>query len=205
MSQLILTILVVLGIPKRSRDLIAFVQAVIAKMTNNPNFTTPTPTLAAISGALTAYEDAETAMKTTKGTKGDRAAKRRDLVVLLKHLRDYVQLCCESNIESALAVAESANMRLRLVPARLKAALTITQGLVSGSVVCTAKAVAKQATYYFSYSVDQKSWISTPDSMKSKITILGLTPGQTYYFRFRALTRKGGMSDYSQIVSFIVK
>jgi len=204
MAQLIFTILVVLGIPKRSRDLISFVQAVIARMTNNPNFTTPTPTLVAVSGALTAYENAETAMKTTKGTKGDRAQKRRDLVALLKHLRDYVQQCCESNMENALGIAESANMRLRVVAVHMKAALTITQGLVSGSVVCDAKAVAKDATYYFSYSVDKTSWISIPDTMKSKVTISGLMPGQTYYFRFRALTRKG-MGDPSQMVSFLVK
>ena len=204
MAQIILTILVVLGVPKRTRDLIAFVKAVIAKMTNNPNFTTPTPTLAAVSSALAAYETAETAVQTTKGAKGDRAGKRRDLVAVLKHLRDYVQQICEANTENALAIAESANMRLQSTPARIKAALTITQGLVSGSVVCDAKAVARDATYYFCYSMDEKSWVSVPEGMKSKVTISGLTPGQTYYFRFRALTRKG-MSDPSQIVSFLVK
>ncbi len=204
MAQLILTILVVLGLPTRARDLITYVQAVIAKMTNNPNFPTPSPTLATVSTALTAYETSEAAMKTSKGVKGDRAAKRSALVALLKHLRDYVQQICELNVANAAAIAESANMRLRLVTIHVKAALTITQGLVSGSVVCDAKAVAKQATYYFSYSLDEKNWISVPETMKSKITISGLTPGQTYYFRFRALTRKT-MSDPSQIVSFLVK
>jgi len=124
--------------------------------------------------------------------------------VLLKHLRDYVQQCCESNMENAFAIAESANMRLWVAGVRVKAALTITQGLVSGTVVCDAKAVARQATYYFSYSVDEKNWVSVPETMTCKITISGLTPGQTYYFRFRALTRKG-MGDPSQIVSFLVK
>ncbi len=204
MSQIIVTILVVLGLPTRARDLIAFVKAVIAKMANNPNFTTPTPTLATVSSALAAYETAETAMQTTKGVKGDRAAKRSALVATLRHLRDYVQQICEANVENALAIAESANMRLRSMPVRIKAALTITQGLVSGTVVCDAKAVAKQATYYFCYSVDEKNWVSVPETMKSKVTISGLTPGQTYYFRFRALTRKG-MGDPSQIVSFLVK
>jgi hypothetical protein len=41
------------------------------------------------------------------------------------------------------------------------------------------------------------------ETMKAVTVISGLTPGQTYYFRFRALTRKG-MRDWSQIVSLLV-
>jgi hypothetical protein len=40
--------------------------------------------------------------------------------------------------------------------------------------------------------------------MRTVTVISGLTPGQTYYFRFRALTRKG-MRDWSQVVSLIVR
>ena len=40
-------------------------------------------------------------------------------------------------------------------------------------------------------------------TMKTKLVVTGLTPGQTYYFRFRAHTRKGDI-DYSQVVSLMV-
>jgi hypothetical protein len=40
--------------------------------------------------------------------------------------------------------------------------------------------------------------------MKATITVSGLTPGQTYYFRYYTITRKG-QSDPSQIFSILVK
>jgi hypothetical protein len=71
-------------------------------------------------------------------------------------------------------------------------------------VVCDVKAPGIPATYYWGFSLDQRGWTSAADSMTARVTIAGLTPGQTYYFRYRTLTRKG-MSDFSQIVSFLVK
>jgi len=204
MAQLVLMVLVILGLPPRNKDLIAFTKAVIAKMTGNPYFSTPTPTLASVGAALAAFESSETSMKTTKQVAGDRAKKRVTLVTLLKHLRDYVQGICESDVDNSAAIAESAGMRLRKLAKQVKAALAVVQGRVSGSVVCRIKAPGIPATYYLMYSLDEKGWVSAPDSTTCKIAVSGLTPGQTYYFRYRMLTRKG-MSDLSQTVSFLVK
>ena len=142
-------------------------------------------------------------MKTSKMVVGDRAKKRRALVTLLEDLRHYVQTICQADADNAAAIAESAGMRLKIFTKHVKAAFAVVQGHVSGSVVCSVKASAIPTTYYFSYSLDQKSWTSVPDVMVSKITISGLTPGQTYSFRFRTLDRKG-LSDFSQIVTFMV-
>lgn len=204
MSRLVLTILVVLGLPARNKDLIGFVKAVIQKMTGNANFPSPTPTLAQVGTALADFETSETSMKTKRGVAGDRAAKRSALVTLMNHLRHHVQEICEADLENAAAIAESAGMRLRKIGARTKAAFTVVQGLVSGSVVCSVRAPAPQATYYWTYSLDQKSWTSVPETMTCTVTISGLAPGQTYYFRSRVLTRKA-MSDFSQVVSLLVK
>jgi hypothetical protein len=204
MLQLVFTIYVVLGLPKRNKDLIAYVNAIIAKMTGNVNFPTPTPTLAAISAALAAFVTAEAAMGVSKGVKGDRTTKRTELVALLKHLRDYVQQICESNMANAAAIAESAGMRLKDLTIPVKEAFTVTQGLLSGSVDCEVRAPGIPTTYYWSFSVDQKIWSNAPDSMTAKVTITGLTPGQLYYFRYRTMTRKG-TSDFSQYVSLLVK
>ena len=73
---------------------------------------------------------------------------------------------------------------------------------VSGAVVLVALAAARNAMYWYEYSLDQKTWTSVPQIMRSKITIAGLTPGSVYYFRFRAQARKE-MGDYSQIVSLM--
>jgi hypothetical protein len=204
MAQIVFMVLVILGIPRRNQDLIAFVRIVLAKMTGNPNFPSPTPPLLSVGNALTAFETAETTMSTSKQAAGDRAGKKAALIALLKHLRDYVQNICEANIDIAAAIADSAGMRLKKTMRRYKAAFAVVQGSVSGAVVCNIKVPGIPTTYYLSYSQDEKSWVSAPDSMLCKITVSGLTPGQTYYFRYRTLTRKG-MSDFSQIVSFLVK
>jgi len=203
MQQLILTVLVVLGLPKRNQDLIAYVQAIILKMTGNANFPTPSPSLATVSAALASFQSSQTGTKTTKG---DRTAKKKALRVLLGHLGDYVQGICEANIDTAAAIAESAGMRLRNYTVRTKLLISVKQGLLlpSGSVTCKAKSAAKDATYYWFYSLDQKTWTSVPEQMQTTITISGLTPGQTYWFRYRALTRKG-MGEYSQSFSLLVK
>lgn len=70
--------------------------------------------------------------------------------------------------------------------------------------ICDVRSAGSPATYYWSYSLDQKTWTSAPDSLKSRVTIFGLTPGQNYYFRYHTLTRKG-TSDVSQAVSLLVK
>ncbi len=57
--------------------------------------------------------------------------------------------------------------------------------------------------YYWEISLDQQSWTSVPETLKARATITGLTPGQRYYFRFRAHTRKG-LGDYSDVVTLIV-
>jgi hypothetical protein len=158
MTQLLFTIMVVLGLPSRNKDLIAWVKTLIVKMTGNAYFPTPSPSLSTVSTALADFESAETTMKTKKGVKGDRATKRRALVAVLKHLRDYVQGACEADPEHAAAIAESAGMRLMRFVAAAKAVFAVYQGPVSGSVVCDVKAPGIHATYYFSYSLDQKGW-----------------------------------------------
>ncbi len=52
-------------------------------------------------------------------------------------------------------------------------------------------------------SVDQLSWTDLPDTIKSNTKVSGLTPGQTYYFKQRAIT-KAGEGNWSQIVLIMV-
>ena len=125
-------------------------------------------------------------------------------MTLLGQLRDYVRTIAESDPENALSIIESAGMSLKKLVLRVKALISVVEGPTSGTVVCEAKAPGGHANYFWFYSLDQKSWTSVPEAMKSKITISGLTPGQTYYFRHYIMTRKGN-SDMSQIVSLMVK
>jgi hypothetical protein len=124
----------------------------------------------------------------------------------LHHLRDSVQAVAEAQASPADAatVITSAGMRIRKVTKRNKPPVSVRQGAVSGSVVLEALRVAAVAMYWWQYSLDQKNWTEVPETMKVKVALSGLTPGQVYYFRFRAHTRKGPV-DFSQVVSRMVQ
>ena len=87
---------------------------------------------------------------------------------------------------------------------RNKPPVQAVDGPTSGSVWLLCLRLAKTATYFWQFSLDQKAWTDAPETMRAKLLLSGLTPGQTYYFRFRALTRKGPV-DYSQVVSLLVR
>jgi Fibronectin type III domain len=88
--------------------------------------------------------------------------------------------------------------------ARNKPELAAKQGDVSTVVVLVAKVLGLPAVYWYDYSLDQKTWTTVPQTTKASTVVSGLTPGQTYYFRFHAFSRKG-LTDYSQVVSLLVR
>jgi hypothetical protein len=84
-----------------------------------------------------------------------------------------------------------------------KAPIAVAWGQISGSVVVVLKALGRNVVYYVQYSLDGIHW-SEVQLQGSKIPISGLTPGQTYQFRFRAL-KKNVYTDFSQPVTLLVK
>ncbi len=204
MAQIIYTIFVVLNFPRTVAGLIAFAELIVQKMTGNSNFPTATATLTAASNAITAYQATISSSSTTKGLKGQRTGARNALLAVLKQLRDIVRLVAEASPENALAIVESAGMSLKKRAIRLKALISVVDSGVSGTVICRAKAPGIPTNYFWFYSLDNKSWTSVPQVMKSKLVLSGLTPGQVYYFRYYTMNRRG-TSDLSQVFSLLVK
>ncbi len=204
MSQVLYAIIVVLHVPRTAAGLIAFAQLVVQKMTGNAYFPAPTPALSAVTSAIEAYASAVSASQTTKGLKGLRASTKRTLIGLLNQLCDYVGVIASANPELALQIAESAGMTLKAPTWHYKGLISVVQGALSGTVVCRAKAPGIPTNYFWSYSLDQKTWTDVPLALTATITLTGLTPGQTYYFRYHTMNRKG-TSDPSQVVSLMVK
>ena len=196
MAQILMSVLVILGLPSRNADLLAFAKAVLTALTGNPHFPNPTPTLATFAADVAGLEQAKTAT--------ERKARRTKVVQDLRHLRDYVQSVVETLTTDVLAVVETSGFRARKRGTVNKQALAVKDGSVSGEVHLVAKAVARVATYYWQWSLDGKTWTSVPDTMKATAVVAALTPGQTYEFRFRALSRAGA-SDFSQTVSHVVR
>jgi hypothetical protein len=175
-------------------------------MTNNSYFGTPLPTLASVTAAIAALVTAQNATAgRPPGAVAARNVKQRDLVQLLQHLGDYVLGIAEQSPENAAAIVASASMYLVQRQFVVKPEFAVYQGAVSGEVSLVARAgKGGRATHYWQFSLDQKNWQSVADTDKARTTVSGLTPGQVYYFRHASM-RKGVRTDWSQIVSFLVK
>jgi hypothetical protein len=190
MSAQPIFVYVVVDIPKPPKDLAVFARAVISHLTGNVLFPSPSPAL----GVCTEHVDElDTAIEATttraRGTRQSCKAAAKRVRSDLRKLGNYVQsvletLPVEADPEQA---AHSAFMRLRRRARRTKAFLAARPGMVSGSVELVAKKVPRVLTYYWEYSLDQVTWFSVPETPQANTEILGLTPGKTYYFRFRTL------------------
>jgi hypothetical protein len=53
-------------------------------------------------------------------------------------------------------------------------------------------------------STDGKTFTKAVDTQKVTAVVTGLTPGQTYYFRFHAFVRGTGYTNNSQVVTLLV-
>ena len=195
---------VVLGAPKKRADLGTFAQVILTMLTGNAHYPNPSPALSILTAAIALFFTTQTTAKTkVAGAASTHKDAALALLRVLNHLRDFVQGTIESAPLNAISVIESAGMRVTKQRARSKPQLAVKEGL-STMVTLMAKALVGNAVYYWEYSLDQKTWTSATESFKATAEIAGLTPGQTYYFRFRGLTLKG-KTDYSQVVSLIVK
>lgn len=193
--------------PSQDAGLVTFCRNVCTAFETNPKLANPTPSLAVFKGDVDAFDTAQ--QKAVNGGKGkakDRNAARKKVKADVHHLRDFLQGIAEQepNPAAAAALIQSVLSVKRAAKRQPKPELAAKNTGISGRVLLDAKAVANEATYFFEYSVDSKTWTSVPDAMQCKVTIDGLTPGTKYYFRFRATMRKS-RRDYSQIVSLIVQ
>jgi hypothetical protein len=135
----------------------------------------------------------------------DRDAKALKVFRHIGHIVDYVQSVADTLTSPADAVALilSAGLDVRKFrPARKRPLAARYTGL-TGEVLLVALAIAGAGAYYWEFSLDQLVWTAVPETRDSRTTIKGLTVGQTYYFRVRALTRKG-KTDYVTPVNLVV-
>jgi hypothetical protein len=199
-------VLVSLKLPKTVPALLLVAQRILQAMTDNPHFPSPNPPLKKFAAALADLEDAEaTALSRARGTAAARNAKRAALVSLLTRLKAYVQGVADDSPEQARSIIESAGMNVqeRVLPP--KPSLAVKPAAVSGSVKLIARAVAKEASYEWAFSDDdRKTWKPVPRAMQANTVVSGLTVGEWYSFRFRAATRKG-TGDWSEAVAFLVR
>jgi hypothetical protein len=196
-----------LGIPKKNADVILYASNIVQKMTGNPAFSTPTPTLAALTAATNDLHSAETAaLSRAKGSATVRDDKRTVLVSLLQQLDGYVQSIADATPENGAAIIESAGLAVRKMTAHGKRAFAAKQGALAGSATLTAATAGPRSSYEWQYSIDGgKSWAFAPATTQGKTAVAGLPSGTTVQFRYLAVTPKGGQGDWSPAVALLVK
>jgi hypothetical protein len=196
----------VLLLPRSDGALTTFAGAVLAAITGDPDFASLSGLAQTLAKDLKDYQDAQVAAKGGGKAKAKARSKAKAKVREdLGHIKDGVLGLAEQQVgaPARTALITKAGLSVRKTTKRDKPELAAKNTDVSGNVLLDAKAVAPSAVYFFEYSVNQKDWTALPEIMQHKTTIKGLTAGQTYYFRFRATTRKG-RRDYSQVVSLLV-
>jgi len=198
--------LVSLLLPIAVGALITFAEAIVRALTGNPLFPNPAPTIAVLTQAIADLQTAETAaLARTKGAVITRNEKKVALVALLQQLKGYVQTVADANVENGASIISSAGLSVRKVPTRAPRVFTAKPGSTSGTATLVAASAGRRSAYEWEYSTDGgKTWVITPATLQAKSTILGLTPGATVLFRYRAVT-KIGEADWSQSVSLIIK
>ena len=197
--------LAVLKLPNKVAGLGPYALQIVASMTGNASFPTPTPTLATVSAAVTDYQNAEaSALARAKGAAATRNAKRKALVQLLELLKAYVQTVADASASDSEGIILSAGMAVKKTPVRAPRIFEAQQEPVSGSVKLVAPAAARRASYNWEYSTDGKTWVTVPSTLQAKTVVTGLTAGTTVQFRYQPLI-KTGEGNWSQIVSLLVK
>jgi hypothetical protein len=199
--------IVVLGIAHLTvHDFIGKTSAILAAMTGNISFPSPSPTLATVTSDSTALTNAQAvALTRAKGAAAERNVKLAIVVSDLKLLAAYVQGVADGDPANALSIIESAGMSVKKPGQKTpKQDLALKHGAVSGVVDVLAKAQGPRTSYEWQWSTDGKTWSALPTTIQAKTSITGLIPGTTIYVRHAVVT-KTGVGDFGQVVSTMVQ
>jgi hypothetical protein len=187
--------------------LVTDVTTIVTSLTTNPNYATPSPALALITTANSAFSAAiAAAADGGKQATSDKYAKRAELVSLMRQLANYVQGACLNDMTKLLSSGFPVQK-----PDRSPASIPVTpiapkvaQGL-TGQAVPVTKPV--DFTYIYNWRVALASkpddFVQHGQSTAARTTFEGLTPGQAYVFQCNAVGT-AGTSDWSNAGSLMV-
>lgn len=197
-------VLVALKLPKAVPMLITRTQSTVEGMTGNPKFSSPTPTLAAVTVACNDFIAAEaTANTKVKGAAQTRNQKKKTLELLMEQLGQYVQGVADADPENAEAIILSARFMVRAVKLPAARVFAAARGKLTGSVNLRAPGAGQRTSYEWQYSIDGHTWTLAAVTIQAKTTISNLTVGAMYSFRYKVVS-KTGEADWSSVITFVV-
>lgn len=176
--------------------LVLDVNAIIAAMTGNKYYLTPSPTLLVVIAALTDFTNARAAAADGGTTlTAIKKAKRAALVSLIRALALYVQATCNGD----LAVLKSSGFPTQkpqpqpIGPLPAPANLTVVLGLKTGELAASVAPVFGAANYNWSVAAATAPTVElqAEQTTAAEITFAGLTPGLTYIVKVNVLGTAG--------------
>lgn len=188
-------------------DLIQRARQIVVQMTGNANFTTPSPTLANITGAANAAETAyEAALDGGKTLKAVARAKEQVLRNLLTLLASYVDNVSQGDtikiLSSGMFVKSPATAHV--VPAQ-PVIVKAVPGVHSGEVRIRVNRVAHANTYKVEANIgDGGVWQLAGIFTQSKMVIDSFTPHSVIRVRVTAIG-PGGTSQVSDDAEAVVR
>ena len=181
--------------------------SIISSMTGNAHFPTPAPTLAQLETAADNYSSA--LVKAGTGNRADVADKNAKRETLVEHLR---RLCKSVNViangDAAMLLTSGFDLSKDPQPIVISKPeiLRIENGVASGQLLLSVKAVKGAYSYLHEYTTDAAlspdSWVSTM-STSAKAVFNNLQPGTVYYCRV-AVVGSNNQMLYSDAASRMV-
>ena len=180
-----------------------FTGQVIAGLTGNAAFPTPTVSLADLGTAKTAFEDALTAL--AQGGKQATAIKNAAREALVNQLRleaNYVQGAANNDLATLLSSGfQAASTNTAQSPLATPGIVDIVNEM-STQLVVRGKPVANAHAYEAPVTPDTSGFATAGTFTAGRRMVLtGLTPGQIYTVQIRAIGGSTGYSDWSNPVS----
>ncbi len=186
----------------------ADVQGAITGMTDNPNFPSPAPSLKAVGTALGAFTDAlAAAVNRGKVETAAKNARRAELASLMRQLASYVTLTSDGDMEKLLSSGfpyqKPVRNRVGTLPAPVAPTLRI--GMKSGALDATVPPIYGAGSYNWRVALASKpdTFVQIAQTIGSRYTFQGLTPGQAYNVEVNAVGA-AGPGDWSDLSTAIV-
>ena len=163
-------------------------QFIVTSMTDNTNFPSPTPGLAAVGTALTEYSVAKAEAAGRDRTKvAIKNSKKLALQLLLKTLANYVALT--ANGDEAMLVSSGFQLvreAQTTPPLEAPENFNVTGGFNQGEIVTKVDRVLNARSYLHECTedpiVENSDWDSRATTGRD-FTFTGLQPGKKYWFR----------------------
>jgi hypothetical protein len=188
---------------RKISEFIVYMRSLVLNIGNASTiFTAPNPALPAVTTNTTDLEDAEATARTR--VVGSAAARdvafeksNDDLTGLLGYVQRLADLAADE--PTAISIIQAAGFGVRRNGVRVKPLLAVKNTEVEGEIKLTAKAAGKRASYEWQQSPDGSTWTTFDITLQAKTILDGLTSGDKWFFRVRAILITGEQSWTSAV------